>query len=64
MALFPSGTGNLLTRNLSLDDITQSIQVALRPEGIALDGDGFGEATAFNAWMEPGALPVRVPAQN
>ena len=35
-----------------------------RPEGIELDGDGFGEAAAFNAWMEPGALTVRVPAQN
>lgn len=33
-----------------------------RPEGIELDGDGFGEATAFTAWMEPGALTVRVPA--
>ena len=33
-----------------------------RPEGIELDGDGFGEATAFSAWMEPGALTVRVPA--
>jgi len=33
-----------------------------RPEEIELDGDGFGKATAFNAWIEPGALKVRVPA--
>lgn len=33
-----------------------------RPEEIELDGDGFGRATAFNAWIEPGALTVRVPA--
>ncbi|MDF2444470.1 MAG: diacylglycerol kinase, partial [Subtercola sp.] len=33
-----------------------------RPEEIELDGDGFGQATAFNAWVEPGTLDVRVPA--
>lgn len=33
-----------------------------RPEEIELDGDGFGAATAFKAWLEPGALTVRVPA--
>jgi diacylglycerol kinase (ATP) len=33
-----------------------------RPEEIELDGDGFGEAAAFRAWIEPGALHVRVPA--
>ncbi|MCS5723408.1 diacylglycerol kinase family protein [Herbiconiux sp. CPCC 203407] len=33
-----------------------------RPEEIELDGDGFGKAAAFNAWIEPGALTVRVPA--
>ncbi len=32
-----------------------------RPEEIELDGDGFGKATAFHAWIEPGALKVRVP---
>ncbi|MCS5735134.1 diacylglycerol/lipid kinase family protein [Herbiconiux daphne] len=32
-----------------------------RPEEIELDGDAFGEATAFNTWIEPGALTVRVP---
>ena len=33
-----------------------------RAEEIELDGDGFGKATAFNAWIEPGALRIRVPA--
>lgn len=33
-----------------------------RAEEIELDGDGFGRATAFNAWIEPGALSIRVPA--
>lgn len=33
-----------------------------RPEEIELDGDGFGKATAFKAWIEPGALTVRTPA--
>ncbi|RFA07509.1 diacylglycerol kinase [Subtercola boreus] len=33
-----------------------------RPEEIELDGDAFGRATAFNAWVEPSALDVRVPA--
>lgn len=33
-----------------------------RPEAIELDGDGFGKATAFDAWIEPGALTIRVPA--
>lgn len=30
-----------------------------RPEEIELDGDGFGAAVAFRAWIEPGALKVR-----
>jgi diacylglycerol kinase (ATP) len=30
-----------------------------RPEEIELDGDGFGRAVAFTAWIEPGALRVR-----
>ncbi|MGD8165955.1 diacylglycerol/lipid kinase family protein [Herbiconiux sp. P16] len=34
-----------------------------RPEEIELDGDGFGKAVAFNAWIEPGALTVRVPSK-
>ena len=33
------------------------------PEEIELDGDGFGKAAAFNAWIEPSALRVRVPAE-
>lgn len=32
------------------------------PEEIELDGDGFGKATAFKAWIEAGGLTVRVPA--
>lgn len=35
-----------------------------RPEEIELDGDGFGKAAAFKAWIEPGALRVRTPALN
>jgi diacylglycerol kinase family enzyme len=33
-----------------------------RPEEIELDGDEFGKAAAFHAWIEPGGLTVRVPA--
>jgi len=32
-----------------------------KPEKIELDGDGFGSAAAFKAWIEPGALRVRIP---
>ncbi|TFD56892.1 diacylglycerol kinase [Cryobacterium sp. Hh7] len=32
-----------------------------RPEQIELDGDEFGRAVAFKAWIEPGQLRVRVP---
>ncbi|MCU1407842.1 MAG: diacylglycerol kinase [Glaciihabitans sp.] len=35
-----------------------------RPEEIELDGDGFGKATAFRTWLEPGGLTVRVPADS
>jgi diacylglycerol kinase family enzyme len=35
-----------------------------RPEEIELDGDGFGQAAAFNAWLEPAALTIRVPADS
>jgi diacylglycerol kinase (ATP) len=31
------------------------------PEDIEIDGDGFGRATGFTTWIEPGALTVRVP---
>ncbi|WP_345061424.1 diacylglycerol/lipid kinase family protein [Leifsonia kafniensis] len=33
-----------------------------RPEEIELDGDGFGKAVAFRAWIEHGKLRVRTPA--
>ncbi|WP_237280447.1 hypothetical protein [Subtercola vilae] len=33
-----------------------------RPEEIEPDGDGLGKAVAFNAWIEPGALQIRVSA--
>jgi len=33
-----------------------------KAEEIELDGDGFGTSTAFKAWIEPGALNVRMPA--
>jgi len=33
-----------------------------RPEEIELDGDGFGKAVAFKAWIEPQALRVRAAA--
>jgi diacylglycerol kinase family enzyme len=34
------------------------------PEEIELDGDAFGKATAFKAWIEAGGLTVRVPADS
>ncbi|MCS5733684.1 diacylglycerol/lipid kinase family protein [Herbiconiux daphne] len=33
-----------------------------RPEEIELDGDGFGTAIAVKTWVDPGALIVRMPA--
>jgi diacylglycerol kinase (ATP) len=40
----------------------QDLRVELnRPEEIELDGDGFGEATAFRATIAPQGLRVRVP---
>ena len=33
-----------------------------RPEEIELDGDAFGKAVAFKAWIEPSALRVRIPS--
>jgi diacylglycerol kinase (ATP) len=35
-----------------------------RPEEIEIDGDSFGEAMAFNAWVVPGGLMIRVPAEH
>ena len=34
------------------------------PEDFQLDGDEFGEAKAVHAWVEPGALLVKMPAAN
>jgi diacylglycerol kinase family enzyme len=33
-----------------------------KPDEIELDGDTFGQAVAFQAWVDPGSLLVRVPA--
>lgn len=33
-----------------------------RPDEIELDGDTFGEAIAFQTWVDPGSLLVRIPA--
>jgi diacylglycerol kinase (ATP) len=35
-----------------------------RPEEIELDGDAFGKAVAFKAWVEPGKLRVLVPRES
>ena len=32
------------------------------PQEFQLDGDEFGEAKSVHAWVDPGALTVRVPA--
>lgn len=34
------------------------------PQEIELDGDSFGEASAFRTWVEHGGLRVRVPAES
>jgi diacylglycerol kinase family enzyme len=47
--------------DLHYETATRFIARLSRPEEIELDGDGFGKAAAFNAWIEPGALTVRVP---
>jgi diacylglycerol kinase (ATP) len=40
----------------------KQIEVELKsPEDIEVDGDGFGVATGFRTWIEPGGLTVRVP---
>ena len=42
----------------------QDLHVQLRhPEEIELDGDGFGDATAFRTTIKPQALRVRIPAE-
>ncbi|MET0976425.1 MAG: diacylglycerol kinase family protein [Leifsonia sp.] len=55
----------LPTKDVDALKYTTGTTLALRlnrPEEIELDGDGFGKATAFKTWLEPGALTVRVPA--
>ncbi len=49
-------------RDLHYETGTEFIARLSKPHEIELDGDSFGKAIAFKAWMEPGALRVRVPA--
>ncbi|WP_213814204.1 diacylglycerol kinase family protein [Glaciihabitans sp. dw_435] len=49
-------------RDLHYQTGTKFVARLSRPEEIELDGDGFGQAVAFNARIDPGALKVRVPA--
>ena len=56
---------SLPTKDVDALKYTTGTTLALRlakAEEIELDGDGFGKATAFKTWLEPGALKVRVPA--
>jgi diacylglycerol kinase (ATP) len=48
--------------DLRYETATRLVARLSRPEPIELDGDGFGSAVAFRAWVEPGALTVRIPA--
>ena len=55
--------------DLSADvrDVTYITGKSLRmtvesPQEFQLDGDPFGEAKSVHAWVDPGALTVRVPA--
>ncbi len=56
--------------DLSADvrDVTYLVGTDLRmtvegkPEEFQLDGDEFGEASSVHAWVDPGALTVKVPA--
>jgi diacylglycerol kinase family enzyme len=45
-------------RYIKASEITARLD---RPEDFELDGDDYGEAIAFRAWVDPGALVVRVP---
>ncbi len=47
---------------LHYDTGTRLVARLSKPEEIELDGDGFGRAAAFSAWVEPASLRVRVPA--
>ncbi|RFA10243.1 diacylglycerol kinase [Subtercola boreus] len=49
-------------RELEYSTVTKFTARLTRAEEIELDGDGFGQATAFSAWVEPRSLDVRVPA--
>ncbi|MFC7431619.1 MULTISPECIES: diacylglycerol/lipid kinase family protein [unclassified Agrococcus] len=50
-------------RDLRYETAKRVVARLERPERIELDGDEFGIATAFRAWIEPGALLVRVPRE-
>lgn len=41
---------------------TELVVSLSRPEPIQLDGDGFGEASAFKTWIDPRSLLVRIPS--
>jgi len=45
--------------DLHYDTATSLVARFSRPEEIELDGDGFGRAAAFKAWIEPSSLRVR-----
>jgi len=45
-----------------LTGIDLRITVEGKPEEFQLDGDEFGEASSVHAWVDPGALTVKVPA--
>ncbi|GAA4678388.1 diacylglycerol/lipid kinase family protein [Frondihabitans cladoniiphilus] len=45
--------------DLHFETTTDLVARFSRPEEIELDGDGFGKAVAFKAWVEPGSLRVR-----
>ncbi|THG30027.1 diacylglycerol/lipid kinase family protein [Naasia lichenicola] len=46
-------------RDLRYETGSKFVARLSRPEEIELDGDGFGKAVAFRAWIEPQALRVR-----
>jgi diacylglycerol kinase family enzyme len=51
-------------RALQYDTTKSATARFSRAEEIELDGDGFGEAIGFTAWVDPLALTVRVPASD
>ena len=50
-------------RDLHYETAATVVARMSRPEEIELDGDGFGTAKAFKAWIEPRSIRVRIPAQ-